>query len=94
MSPSIRRRPVCATAKELLAAAYYNSHNYDEAYEIIASYPDPNGDLLAAQAEDRLFPRLERTGKGRYGGGRALSGGVRPYRNQSQIQCAGNLLAG
>ena len=46
------------------------------------------------QAEDRLFPRLERTGKGRYGGGRALSGGVRPYRNQSQIQCAGNLLAG
>ncbi len=46
------------------------------------------------QAEDRLFPRLERTGKGRYAGGRALSGGVRPYRNQSQIQCAGNLLAG
>ena len=40
--------PRVRTAKELLAAAYYNSHNYDEAYEIIASYPDPDGDLLAA----------------------------------------------
>lgn len=39
--------PRVRTAKELLAA-YYNSHNYDEAYEIIASYPDPDGDLLAA----------------------------------------------
>ena len=34
--------PRVRTAKELLAAAYYNSHNYDEAYEIIASYPDPD----------------------------------------------------
>ena len=44
--------PRVRTAKELLAAAYYNSHNYDEAYEIIASYPDPDGDQLAAKQKN------------------------------------------
>lgn len=86
------RRP-CTHGQELLAAAYYNSHNYDEAYEIIASYPDPDGDLLAAKQKIAYFrglSALERAIRR----GRALSGGVRPYRNQSQIQCAGNLLAG
>lgn len=86
--------PRVRTAKELLAAAYYNSHNYDEAYEIIASYPDPDGDLLAAKQKIAYFRGLSALEKGDSGGGRALSGGVRPYRNQSQIQCAGNLLAG
>lgn len=50
--------PRVRTAKELLAAAYYNSHNYDEAYEIIASYPDPDGDLLAAKQKIAYFRGL------------------------------------
>lgn len=64
MSPSIRRRPVYARPKSLLAAAYYNSHNYDEAYEIIASYPDPDGDLLAAKQKIAYFRGLSALEKG------------------------------
>lgn len=50
--------PRVRTARELLAAAYYNSHNYDAAYEIIASYPDPDGDLLAAKQKIAYFRGL------------------------------------
>lgn len=52
------------TAKELLAAAYYNSRNYDAAYEIIASYPDPDGDLLAAKQKIAYFRGLSALEKG------------------------------
>lgn len=76
-------RPVSAsprvrTAKELLAAAYYNSHNYDEAYEIIASYPDPDGDLLAAKQKIAYFRGLSALEKGdTQGAGRYLAESAR-----------------
>ena len=44
--------------------SYYNSHNYDEAYEIIASYPDPDGDLLAAKQKIAYFRGLSALEKG------------------------------
>ena len=46
------------TARELLAAAYYNSHNYDAAYDIISSYPDPDGELRAAKQKITYFRGL------------------------------------
>lgn len=70
--------PRVRTAKELLAAAYYNSHNYDEAYEIIASYPDPDGDLLAAKQKIAYFRGLSALEKGdTEGAGRYLAESAR-----------------
>mgnify|MGYP002576769558 CR=1 FL=1 len=70
--------PRVRTAKELLAAAYYNSHNYDEAYEIIASYPDPDGDLLAAKQKIAYFRGLSALEKGdTQGAGRYLAESAR-----------------
>lgn len=61
-----------------MAAAYYNSHNYDEAYEIIASYPDPDGDLLAAKQKIAYFRGLSALEKGdTQGAGRYLAESAR-----------------
>ena len=61
-----------------MAAAYYNSHNYAEAYEIIASYPDPDGDLLAAKQKIAYFRGLSALEKGdTEGAGRYLAESAR-----------------
>lgn len=43
------------TVRELQAAAYYNSRNYEEAYRIISAYPDPDGELQAARQKIAYF---------------------------------------
>jgi TolA-binding protein len=47
------------TAKELLIAAYYNSKNYDSAYEAIKEYPNPDNDMKAALQKIAYFRGLE-----------------------------------
>ena len=37
-----------AEVRKLLVAAYYNSHNYAEAYDAIKSMPEPDGEVLLA----------------------------------------------
>ena len=47
------------TARELLAAAYYNSRNYEAAYEIIAAQPDPHGELKTARQKITYYRGLK-----------------------------------
>lgn len=54
--PSSPRVP---EARELLIAAYYNSRNYDAAYEAIKSIPSPDADLRAALQKIAYFRALE-----------------------------------
>lgn len=51
--------PRLAEARKLLIAAYYNSHNYAEAYDAIKSMPDPDGDALQALQKIAYFNGLE-----------------------------------
>ena len=44
----------------LLAAAYYNSENYDAAYEAIRTLPSPDGDLRAARQKITFYRALKR----------------------------------
>lgn len=45
--------------KSLLAAAYYNSENYDAAYEAIRSLPSPDSDMRAARQKITFFRALK-----------------------------------
>ncbi len=47
-------------ARELLIAAYYNSHDYEAAYEAIRSHPDPDNEVKAALQKITYFRALER----------------------------------
>ncbi len=44
---------------KLLIAAYYNSHNYADAYEALKSMPNPDGDALLALQKIAYFNGLE-----------------------------------
>lgn len=46
-------------ARQLLIAAYYNSHNYAEAYDAIKSMPNPDGEMLLALQKIAYFNGLE-----------------------------------
>lgn len=46
-------------ARQLLIAAYYNSHNYAEAYDAIKSMPNPDGEMLLALQKIAYFKGLE-----------------------------------
>jgi len=45
--------------QELLIAAYYNSHDYDAAYEAITRYPDPDNNIRAALQKIAYFRGLD-----------------------------------
>lgn len=53
--------------KEYLAAAYYNSRNYDAAYRAIMQVPFPDNDLKAALQKITYFRALECYNEGDYG---------------------------
>ena len=59
--PSSERAP---EVRSLLAAAYYNSKDYDAAYRAIRKLPDPDGEMRAALQKITYFRALEA-----YGGG-------------------------
>ena len=46
-------------ARELLIAAYYNSHNYEMAYKAIKEFPNPDGTQRAALQKIAYFNGLE-----------------------------------
>ena len=46
-------------ARKLLIAAYYNSHNYADAYDALKSMPNPDGDALLALQKIAYFNGLE-----------------------------------
>ena len=46
-------------ARELLIAAYYNSHDYEMAYKAIKSFPNPDGTQRAALQKIAYFKGLE-----------------------------------
>jgi len=46
--------------KSLLAAAYYNSENYDAAYEAIRTLPAPDSDMRAARQKITFYRALKR----------------------------------
>lgn len=48
-----------AEARKLLIAAYYNSHNYAEAYDAIKSMPNPDADAMLALQKISYFNGLE-----------------------------------
>lgn len=52
--------------KEYLAAAYYNSRNYDAAYQAIMQVPDPDNNLKAALQKITYFRGLEYFNEGDY----------------------------
>lgn len=52
--------------KEYLAAAYYNSRNYDAAYQAIMQVPNPDNDLRAAVQKITYFRALEYYNAGDY----------------------------
>lgn len=52
--------------KEYLAAAYYNSRNYDAAYQAIMQVPDPDNDMRAAIQKITYFRALEYYNAGDY----------------------------
>lgn len=62
--PSSVRAP---EAKSLLIAAYYNSRDYDAAYEAIKSYPNPDAEIRAALQKIAYFRGLEAYSAGDYG---------------------------
>lgn len=61
--PSSGRVP---QVKEFLAAAYYNSRNYDAAYQAIMQVPNPDNDLRAAIQKITYFRALEYYNAGDY----------------------------
>lgn len=56
--------PRVAEARELLIAAYYNSHNYDAAYAAIKSYPKSDGNIRAALQKITYFRGLDAFSRG------------------------------
>lgn len=55
-----------AEARELLVAAYYNSHDYDAAYEAIKALPSPDGNERAALQKITYFRGLRNFKQGNY----------------------------
>ena len=55
-----------ADARELLVAAYYNSHDYDAAYEAIKALPSPDGNERAALQKITYFRGLRSFKQGDY----------------------------
>lgn len=53
-----------AEVRKLLVAAYYNSHNYAEAYDAIKSMPEPDGEVLLALQKIAYFNGLEAYAEG------------------------------
>ncbi len=53
-------------ARELLIAAYYNSHDYDMAYKAIKAFPNPDGTQRAALQKIAYFNGLEAFSAGDY----------------------------
>ena len=53
-------------ARELLIAAYYNSHDYDMAYKAIKAFPNPDGSQKAALQKIAYFNGLKSFGEGDY----------------------------
>lgn len=51
--------PRVPEARQLLVAAYYNSRNYDAAYEALKSVPSPDAELRAALQKIAYFRALE-----------------------------------
>ncbi|MDR2882757.1 MAG: tetratricopeptide repeat protein [Alistipes sp.] len=51
-------------ARGLLIAAYYNSNDYEAAYEAIRSHPDPDNEVRAALQKITYFRALERWREG------------------------------
>lgn len=59
--PDSKRMP---QVRELLVAAYYNSNNYDAAYEALQTCPDPDADFRAALQKITYFRALEAYNRG------------------------------
>ena len=53
-------------ARELLIAAYYNSHDYEMAYKAIKAFPNPDGTQRAALQKIAYFNGLEAFANGDY----------------------------
>ena len=53
-------------ARELLIAAYYNSHDYEMAYKAIKNFPNPDGTQRAALQKIAYFNSLEAFAEGDY----------------------------
>ena len=51
--------PRVGEARELLLAAYFNSRNYDAAYEAIKLVPDPDNNVKMALQKIAYFRALE-----------------------------------
>lgn len=51
--------PRTAEARELLIAAYFNSHDYDAAYTAIRNFPNPDGNIRTALQKITYFKGLE-----------------------------------
>lgn len=66
-------------ARALLAAAYYNSEDYDAAYEAISSLPNPDGEMRAALQKITYFRALKRYEQG------DLEGAQRNLRESAAI---------
>lgn len=58
--------------KALLIAAYYNSKNYDAAYEAIKSYPNPDNEIRAALQKVATFKAVKAIEQGDLNGAEAL----------------------
>lgn len=56
--------PHASLVREYLIAAYYNSHDYEAAYNAIMQHPDPDNNLLGALQKITYFRALERWGGG------------------------------
>lgn len=61
--PDSERTP---EARELLIAAYYNSHDYDAAYDAIKALPSPDGNERAALQKITYFRGLRNFKQGNY----------------------------
>lgn len=59
-------------ARELLVAAYFNSHNYENAYNAIKALPDPDSSIRAALQKITYFRALESYTQGDAAGAQSL----------------------
>ena len=75
-----------AEAKELLIAAYYNSRDYDMAYDAIRAFPNPDGSMKTALQKIAYYKGIEAFDDGDYDKARksleeSLEVGVSPKYN-------------
>ena len=75
-----------AEAKELLIAAYYNSRDYDMAYDAIRAFPNPDGSMKTALQKIAYYKGIEAFDEGDYDKARksleeSLEVGVSPKYN-------------